>query len=150
MSKSRNDTIAAFTREITRINLAFKQYLQSKLREHDIDLTFEMLQVMGCLWNTDGINQQEIANITVKDKASMTYLLDNLMKRNLLYRQEDASDRRNKLVFLTKEGKALQAAIQPLVQDMYTLAGSGIKLDGIAGMSKELEAMRKNLRGAGN
>jgi len=150
MSKLRNDTIAAFTREITRMNLAFKQYLQSKLREHGIDLTFEMLQVMGCLWNTDGINQQEIANITVKDKASMTYLLDNLMKRNLLYRQEDASDRRNKLVFLTKEGKALQAAIQPLVQEMYTLAGSGIKLDGIAAMSKELEAMRKNLRDAGN
>jgi DNA-binding MarR family transcriptional regulator len=148
MDRSRNDIIADFTREITKLNIGLKQYLQSKLRQNDIDLTFEMLQVLGCLWRTNGINQQEIANVTVKDKASMTYLIDNLVKRNLVYRQEDVTDRRNKLIFLTKEGKALQAAVQPLVHEMYSTAGQNIKLDIINGVFKELEQMRENLRQA--
>jgi len=145
MAKSRNDIIAAFTREVTKLNIGFKQYLQSKLRQNNIDLTFEMLQVLGCLWRSDGINQQEIANITVKDKASMTYLIDNLVKRNLVYRQEDANDRRNKLIFLTKEGKFMQTAVQPLVHEMYSIAGMDIKLDPINGIFKELEKMLENL-----
>ena len=149
MARSRNDIIADFTRQVTMLNIGFKQYLQLKLRQNNIDLTFEMLQVMGCLWRADGINQQEIANITVKDKASMTYLLDNLVKRQLVYRQEDANDRRNKLVFLTEAGKALRVTTQPWVQEMYTTAGKDIKLGAINDVFKELDKMRENLRQAG-
>lgn len=145
MSQPGYDIISAFTRKITVMNLGFKQYLQLKLRQNNIDLTFEMLQVLGCLWRTDGINQQEIANITVKDKASMTYLIDNLTKRALVYRQEDAADRRNKLVFLTQEGKALRTMVQPWVHDMYDIAGEGVDLKKIEDMYTELEKIQQNL-----
>lgn len=148
MSKSRNDIIAEFTREITKLNIGFKQYLQSKMRQNNIDLTFEMLQVLNCLWKLDGINQQEVANITIKDKASMTYVIDNLAKRKLVYREEDSNDRRNKLVYLTKEGKSIQAEIQPLLHEMYLIAGKDIKLDGIPAILLELEKIRGNLRRA--
>lgn len=126
MDKSKSDIITDFTRKIITVNTAYRQYIQNQLKEHHVDLTFEMLQVMVCLWNKDGINQQEIANITVKDKASMTYLIDNLTKRGHLYRQEDGSDRRNKLIFLTEQGKNLKIKIQPFVNEMYDAAGKGI------------------------
>ena len=146
MSQSRNDIIAAFTREVTRLNLGLKQYLQLKLRQANIDLTFEMLQVLACLWRNDGINQQELANMTVKDKASMTYLIDNLTKRSMVYRQEDSADRRNKLIFMTKDGKALQAVVQPLVQEMYRTAGKNVNVDAITMAFDELQKMGENLR----
>lgn len=145
MPQSRNDSIAAFTRQMTALNITMKQYLQLKLRQNNFDLTFEMLQVLNCLWQTDGINQQEIANKTVKEKASMTYLIDNLVKRGLVYRQEDATDRRNKLIFLTKEGKALETAIQPWVQEMYRIAGKDVNVDIIKKTFDELERMQQNL-----
>ncbi len=104
-SRSKQEITTEFTREITKVNLALKQYIQAKFRLHDIDLTFEMLQVMACLWKQDGINQQEVSNITVKDKASMTYLIDNLTARKLVYRLEDDKDRRNKLIYLTLTGR---------------------------------------------
>lgn len=115
------DLISKFTREITLVNLAFKQFLQCKLRENGIDLTFEMLQVLYRLWQEDGINQQEIAEATAKDKASMTYVLDNLAKRDLVYRQE-GEDRRHKLVFLTQEGKNMKKKVQPWIKALHNKA----------------------------
>ena len=110
----------------SQVHIAFRQYLQQKLKEHKIDLTFEMLQIMKYLWENDGTNQQEIANATLKDKASLTYLIDNLTRRELVYRQEDSSDRRNKLIFLTDQGWQLQAVVLPWVKDMYEAAKADI------------------------
>lgn len=146
MARSKQDITIEFTREILRVNLAFKQFLQYKFRQHNVDLTFEMLQVLASLWNTDGINQQEIANITVKDKASMTYLIDNLSRRKLVYRQEDEKDRRNKLIFLTPQGKALRQQIQPWVAEMYAVASKDIPVDKISETLKILEKIRDNMR----
>jgi DNA-binding MarR family transcriptional regulator len=99
-----------------------RKYIQKKIKEYDINLTFEMLEVMGCLWRKDGLNQQEIADRTFRDKSSMTYLLDNLIKRKLVKRSADKNDRRNKLIFLTKEGLALKDILHPWVADVYELA----------------------------
>ncbi|GAA4313692.1 hypothetical protein GCM10023149_09550 [Mucilaginibacter gynuensis] len=127
MSVSTDQLTEQFSKAVSKLNMAFRQFIQARLRQYEIDLTFEMLQVMICLWQKDGINQQEIANITVKDKASMVYLLDNLEKRSLVYRMPDMSDRRNKLIFLTKKGKGLERDIQPILQQMYDSAEVGIK-----------------------
>ena len=77
---------------------------------------------MGCLRKQDGINRQEIRNITLKDKASMTYLIDNLIKRSLVKRQKDLDDRRNKLILRTEQGKSLKTKIQLFIDDMYHVA----------------------------
>jgi DNA-binding MarR family transcriptional regulator len=108
-------------------------------------LTFEMLQVMGCLWRKDGINQQEITNITVKDKASMTYLIDNLVKRSLVKRQEDPSDRRNKLILLTEQGKQLKNKIQPYMDEMYQVAGKNIEITVLNECMDVLSKVENNL-----
>lgn len=138
------DLISKFTKEITLLNLAFKQFFQTKLREHNIDLTFEMMQILYCLWENDGVNQQEIANITAKDKASMTNLLDNLTKRNLVYRQEGI-DRRNKLIFLTPEGKALKKKINPWIKSLHQTAKSNVNPQHLEELVMVMEKIRTNL-----
>lgn len=143
------DLISKFTREITLLNLSFKQFVQGKLREHGIDLTFEMMQILYCLWNNDGLNQQEIAHITAKEKASMTKLLDNLSKRGLLYRQE-GYDRRNKLIFLTPEGKALKKTVQPWIKTLHQTAKNNVNPDHLEELVSVMEKIRLNLSRAGN
>jgi DNA-binding MarR family transcriptional regulator len=52
-------------------------FLQSKIKEHELDITFELFEVVIFLYKKDGVNQQEIADVMIKDKSSMTYLIDN-------------------------------------------------------------------------
>lgn len=148
MARKKLNIIMDFTRKIAMINTAYRQFIQNKFKEHKVNLTFEMLQVLACLWNKDGINQQEIANITVKDKASMTYLIDNLVKRNLVYRQEDSNDRRNKLIYLTEQGLKTQAQIQPFLDEMYESAGMNLESAALIQSMNIIEQVEKNLRAA--
>ncbi len=128
------------------VNNAFRQFIQCKLKECNAGLTYEMLQVMACLWKQDGINQQEIANITVKDKASMTYLIDNLAKRGLVTRLEDMNDRRNKLILLTAQGRALKTKIQPLLDEMHETSGMNIDAAKLKEFMAVLETIEGNLK----
>lgn len=45
-------------------------------------MTFEMLQIMHALWLEQGISQQTLAFNTVRDKASLTSLINNLEKKD--------------------------------------------------------------------
>ena len=145
MAKSKREVTELFASTVIRVNLAFRQFIQAKFKANSIDLTFEMLQVLGCLWRKEGINQQEIADLTIKDKASMTYLIDNITRRGLVFRQEDEHDRRNKLIFLTEEGKALKQRIQPWIEEMYSIAGKNITIDALNDMISQLEVIRDNV-----
>jgi DNA-binding MarR family transcriptional regulator len=120
--KSKEELALEFGRSVTEMKNFIRQHIQVKIREHNINITFEMLEVMACLWKKDGINQQEIADITLRDKSSMTYLIDNLVKRQMVKRVEDEVDRRNNLIFLTDEGNELRNTVTPWVAEVYQMA----------------------------
>ena len=48
-----------------------RQALQRVLKRNNIDITFEMLQVLSSLWQEQGISQQALAEKTAKDKACL-------------------------------------------------------------------------------
>ena len=73
--------------------MAFRQAVQRVLKRHNVDMTFEMLQVMNCLWNKQGISQQSLAEKTAKDKACLTNLINNLEKKNWVIRKETPDQR---------------------------------------------------------
>jgi DNA-binding MarR family transcriptional regulator len=122
-----------------------RQYIQAKIKENQLDITYEMLEVLICLWEKDGTNQQEIADRIIKEKASMTYLIDNLSKRDLVRRTEDKSDRRNKLVYLTPAGLHLQKQLLPWATEMYKIASEGLSADLIIASTQLIKQMTKNL-----
>lgn len=101
---------------------SFRQAIQRSIKKHNIDLTFEMLQIMMRIWRQEGLNQQELANQTFKDKVSLSYLINNLEKKGLVKRQSDTEDRRNKRIFLTPQGLELRERVMPLIQQLYTNA----------------------------
>lgn len=145
MSTEKNQEFVEFLSGVNKTILALKTFLRNKIKVNNLDLTFEMLQVLKYLWNNKNVNQQEIANMTLKDKASLTYLIDNLTKRNLVFRTEDKDDRRNKLISLTREGLALKKIIEPWLEEMYTLAGKNISSQLISGGSELFKKINDNL-----
>jgi DNA-binding MarR family transcriptional regulator len=123
-----------------------RQFLQKKFRENNINLTYEMHQIMACLWKNDGLRQQDLADNTLKDKASLTCLIDNLTKRGLVDRYEDPDDRRSKLIFLTDEGKKLGKTIEPWVAELFSIVTKNIKIISIQQSINMVQQMIENVK----
>lgn len=146
MTKTKIELTRELGRSMAELRSCFRQCIQVKLKEHNVDMTFEMLEVMSFLWGKDGINQQELADKTLRDKSAMTYLIDNLVKRNLVRRVEDENDRRSKLIHLTAEGKDLQMELRPWVSDMFENATAELTLEDVTGGIRLLNKMVENLK----
>ena len=144
MTNSKNEVFSQLAAATIKAQSEFKSFLRNKFKEHQIDLTFEMLQVLTHLWEKDGVNQQELANLLHKDKASLTYLIDNLSKRGLVKRTEDADDRRNKIITLLPEAIRLRHVLRPWVDEMYAIAGKDISVQQLKDATLMNEKMVEN------
>ncbi|MDQ1096650.1 MULTISPECIES: MarR family winged helix-turn-helix transcriptional regulator [Chryseobacterium] len=101
------------------IRKVVRTQFMKKMKDHDLDLTIEMLEVLHILWNKDNVNQQEIVDKTNRNKASITSLIDNMAARGLVQRNTNPLDRRNKLISLTTEGERYQQKLIPLLEEVY-------------------------------
>lgn len=124
--------------QILRTRMSFRQTIQRVLKANNVDMTFEMLQVMYILWKTPGVSQQYLAEQTAKDKACLTNLINNLEKKGWVERQENPSDRRHKQIHLTPQGEALSHVVKPLLHDIYNQAGCGMT-------ARQIESCTDNL-----
>ncbi|WPQ61624.1 MarR family transcriptional regulator [Chitinophaga sancti] len=132
-------------RSMGEVRNTLRQYISVRIREEEMDITFELLEILAYLNKKDGINQQEIADIMLKDKSSMTYQIDGLVKRDLVKRMEDENDRRNKLIFLTEKGKDLQQTMQGWVAGLYDKSMEGIDAGTIDMALAMVQKMHTNL-----
>lgn len=115
-----------FMQNMMMVQTSFRVVIQKGLKRNKIDVTFEMLQILTYLDAKDGVNQQELACKTFKDKSSLTSLLKNMEHRELIVRKEDLTDRRNKNVCLTDKGHDAMLLIRPMLNDIYTMVGEQV------------------------
>lgn len=135
----------AFTEAVALTGSALRAYLRQRLKDCQLDLTTEMTQVLHYLWRHDGVNQQQIANAVSRDKASLTALLDNLVRRELVQRTEDSQDRRHKRIVLTTKGQALEKQVMPLVQELYEVASQHLPAQQLQASLAVLGQITQNL-----
>jgi len=83
-----------------------------------IDISTEQWSVLACLWKEDGVTQQDLCNMTAKDKPSMTRLIDKLEKAKLVVRVSGQVDRRINLIQLTEAGIQLEQRANRLVKEV--------------------------------
>ncbi|MBO7601868.1 MAG: MarR family transcriptional regulator [Bacteroidaceae bacterium] len=91
-----------------RVSAAINRRLITDFKEEGIDISPEQLTVLSLLWKKDRVTQQELCNITFKDKPNMTRLIDSLENKGLAKRTVDENDKRSNLIVLTAEGKAIE------------------------------------------
>ena len=127
--------------QVFRTRMAFRRAMQRTLKRNNAGITFEMLQVLSSLWHEQGITQQVLAERTAKDKACLTNLMNSLEKKGYVRREEDPTDRRGKLVFLTNEGEEFRNQIRPILDQVYVNAEQTIGLEGIKVMMSELNSV---------
>ncbi|MBP1163534.1 MULTISPECIES: MarR family winged helix-turn-helix transcriptional regulator [unclassified Chryseobacterium] len=127
-----------------------RQKIQNSINEYDPDLSFELIEILGLLSRNNGINQQEIGNKVSKDKSSITYLINSLVKRDLVERIADKNDRRNKQIFLTQKGKQIVEIVYPWALDLYKKAAGTIDEEEISKALLLVKKMTANLEEPGS
>jgi DNA-binding MarR family transcriptional regulator len=91
-----------------RVSAAINRRLVTDFKEEGIDISPEQLTVLSLLWKKDRVTQQELCNVTFKDKPNMTRLIDSLEEKGLVKRTVDENDKRSNLIVLTSEGKNIE------------------------------------------
>lgn len=127
-----------------------RQKIQTIVNEYDPDLSFELIEILGLLSHNNGINQQEIGNKVSKDKSSITYLINSLVKRDLVERIADKNDRRNKQIFLTPKGREIVQTVYPWALDLYEKAVDNIEEKEIIKALLLVKKMTANLEESGS
>ncbi|MBL7749812.1 MAG: MarR family transcriptional regulator [Chitinophagaceae bacterium] len=125
---------------------AIARRLQKKFNGSDLNLTIEQWSVLYHLWKQDGISQQELCNATYRDKPSITRLVDNLEKLNLVKRVPSAHDRRINLIYLTKQAQKLQEQTMELAEETLNEALVTVPADKIEVCKEVLQIVYDNLK----
>lgn len=86
----------------------FTQYTAARLRKEGVGITPEQFLLIDLLWNQGPMTQQQIADTMQKDKNCVTKLIDTLVRKGLVLRQQSLKDRRANIISPTEKGEALK------------------------------------------
>jgi len=125
---------------------AIARCLQKKFNAAGLNLTIEQWSVLYHLWKKEGISQQELCNATFRDKPSITRLVDNLEKLNLVKRVAAENDRRINLIYLTKQGQKLQEETMALADQTLNEALETVPPERIDVCKEVLQIVYDNLK----
>lgn len=131
-----------------KVSMAINRMMYRNFRKEGLDITPEQWTVLAFLWKEDGVTQQTLCNSTFKDKPSMTRLIDNLTKQNLVYRNPSTSDRRSNYIYLTDLGKSIKEKANKAVYATMDAAFSGIDEEGLKQVRSLLAAVFGNIQEA--
>ena len=125
---------------------AMSRRLQKNFKQAGVEITIEQWSVLYHLWKADGMSQQQLCDATFKDKPSITRLVDNLEKINLVKRVASKDDRRINLIFLTPEAQTLQEKSMDLANQTLNEVLKGVT-NGQVEIAKEvLQMVYENLK----
>lgn len=129
-----------------KVSMAINRKLHRSFRKEGIEITPEQWTVLSFLWKEDGVSQQKLCDATFKDKPSMTRLIDNLVKQNLVARNTPASDRRTNLIYLTEEGRAIEPRANKAVSETMEFALAGLDKRDIENVRRLLKHVFENIK----
>jgi DNA-binding MarR family transcriptional regulator len=111
-----------------------------------LNLTYPQYLAMLVLWERDGLTVGEVSTRLLTDPGSLTPLLKRLETEGLISRTRSKEDERVVLLTLTEQGKALHTKAQSIPQCI--LAASGISIQQLQALQKDLLGLRGNLHGS--
>lgn len=101
-------------------------YIHEEIKAEKLDLTKEQIIILKNLFFNDGINQNELACLTLRNKSSLTRLLVKMEKKNYIIRKQSEEDKRINNVFITPLGKEMFVQTRPMIKKTMDIMEKGI------------------------
>ena len=122
----------------------YRMYSQKKLRENGYKITVDQWLIIKVLMENPNISQKDIAEKVFKDNASVTRIIDLLVKSAYLDRKVNPKDRRTSLLRVTPSGEAIIGKVQDLVLENRKIAQTGLTLEELQNLNATLKKIIKN------
>ena len=124
--------------------LSTKKFVQNS-HNSGLDISMDQWIVLGPIWENEGLSHKEISEYCLKDKTSVTKIIDTLEKKNLVVRVSDQLDHRVKRVVLNKKGKELFLQAIPIMELTRDQLREGITEQDIESLRSVLTKIYNNL-----
>lgn len=100
------------------------------------------------LWPEDGLTHSEVAENLCVQPATVTKMLDRLVKTGLVQRQQDSDDQRVSRIYLTEKGRARLQPIEQVWEELEQISFANLTLEERLLLRRILLQVYENLGGS--
>lgn len=136
-----NDT---FLYTIDKCFRSYNQFAQKNVRKAGYDITIDQWLILKSVSENPDITQNDIGKIVFKDNASITRIIQLLVKGDYLIRKPHKNDRRRTQLILTKTGEKITREVNEIAYKNRTAALKGVDSKLLDEMKATLEAIIAN------
>jgi len=104
----------------------YNQFAQRNVRKAGYDITIDQWLILKSVAENPSITQKDISKIVFKDNASITRIIQLLVKQGYLVREIHPSDRRRANLTLTEAGKKITIDVNEIALQNRAAALKGI------------------------
>lgn len=120
-------------------------HLHLAFAEAGLDITKEQMLVLKKLYEHGDLSQNDLAELTYRDKSSLARLLPTIERKGYIRRLRSQEDKRVNYVQLTTKGKLIWERARPVVQNVFQLMRSDLTEKEVAQLKKILTKIRGSL-----
>jgi len=106
--------------------ILLKRQILRIIAKNELDITPEQWIILYHLWNKDGLTISEVANISRKDIANATRIIDKLEKMGYVSKKRNENDSRSYLINALPKAEEIKNKVQNCWKESVELATEGI------------------------
>lgn len=125
---------------------SYRQFAQSELKKHGFTITIDQWLIIKCLMENPTISQIEISERVFKDNASVTRIIELLVKAKYISRKANKTDRRRSQLTVTKLGEETIDAVNKLVLQYRAKALEGVTHEEIQNTMRIMTLISQNCK----
>lgn len=123
-----------------------KQYAQTSFAQKEFDITIDQWAILKTLFQHPAhYTHKELAESSGKDQPTLTRIIDNMIKKNLVERIEHPTDRRCLQIGLTDQGKQKVEFLSPEIAQIRMKAWENLTDDDFSHFVRILNTIYENL-----
>ena len=92
-------------------SIALKDGLRKEFLKSGYDITIDNFAILFRLWQQDNLTQQQLCDVTCKNKSNLTRILDTMERKDMVRRNQNPADRRSFTISITEYARTLQIPI---------------------------------------
>lgn len=129
---------------IEKTNKMIRRYYQEQLTKAGLDITIDQWLVMKKVSDGEGISQVDLAEAIIKDTASITRILNLLLKKKLI-KKNVGDDKRENQISLTDQGRKFVDRTLCVVKDVQKKGTETMHEHEVENMKCQLEKIIQSM-----
>ncbi len=123
----------------------YRQFAQKNIKNAGFNITIDQWLVLKTIQDNANMSQQQLALKVFKDFASITRIIELLVKNGYLIRDFHKEDRRRFELTLSQEGRNVIKLLEPIINNNRTAALTGLSQHDIELLNSILSKIISNV-----